>query len=212
MREMKLTLSILACALLALGTLACGETSGGSGKHTSVDSASVAALPKIETKDDPDDDSDKYPKQQPDRDELPYYKTEPFGHPADDADARGAAALVKHYYADAAHADAAAACRLVYAPRLEAMVGEDSARSLHLSRPDAACALVLSQLFAEQKAMLRAQDATLKPGAVRTEYNSASVQIYFGHPPAPYYIEAHRERGAWKLDMLLALDRPVGVE
>ena len=60
--------------------------------------------------------------------------------------------------------------------------------------------------------MLRTDDATLKMGPVRTEYNAASVQMYFGHPRVAYYIEAHRERGVWKLEMLVALDRPVGVE
>lgn len=203
--------ALLACGLLAVGMLACGG-SGGGGRQTNGNSSALASLPKIETKADPDDDSDKYPKQLPDRDEVPYYKTEPFGHPADAMDARAASALVKRYYADAARGDAAAACPLLYAPRLEAMAGEDNAHSLPSSPAGAACALVLSKLFAEQRAMLRAQDATYKPGAVRTEYNSASVQMYFGHPPAAYYIEAHRERGVWKLDMVLAVDRPVDVE
>jgi hypothetical protein len=211
---MKPTLTLLACALLAMGVLACGGSGNGAGQASGGSASTVAhvELPKIETKDDPDDDSDNYPKQLPDRDEVPYYKTEPFGHPADRADARGAAILVMRYYADAARGDAAAACRLLYAPREEAMTGEDRARSLHLSQPAAACAVLLSQLFAEERAMLRAQDATLKIGAVRTEYNTASVQMYFGRPPVVHYIEAHRERGVWKLDTLLAEDHPVGVE
>jgi hypothetical protein len=203
--------ALLACGLLAVGMLAWAGCGDGK-KQTSVNSSPLAALPKIETKDDPDDDSDKYPKQLPDRDEVPYYKTEPFGHSADPADARAASALVRNYYADAARGDAAAACRLLYAPRFEAMAGEDSAHGLPPSKAGTACLLVLSKLFAEQRTMLRAENATFKPGAVRTEYNSAVVQMYFGHPPAPYYIEVHRERGVWKLDMVLALNRPVGVE
>jgi hypothetical protein len=205
---MKITLTSLVCALLAACLLACGASHNGAGAQGSP----TVTLPKIETKDDPDDDSDNYPKQLPDRDEEPYYENEPFGHPANPADARAASALVRSYYYDAAHGDAPAACRLLYSTREEPMTGEDRARALHLSSPAAACAIVLSQLFGEQRAMLRSQDATLKMGAVRTEYNRASVQMYFGHPPVAYYIEAHRERGAWKLDMVLAIDRPVGVE
>jgi hypothetical protein len=208
---MKQTLTSLVCALLALSVLACGAARSGTGR-AGAQGAPSATLPKIETKGDPDDDSDRYPKQTADVDEVPYYKTEPFGHPADPADARAASALVRNYYFDAAHGDAPAACRLLYSTREEPMTGEDQARGLHLRSPAAACAVVLSELFGEQRAALRAQDATLKMGAVRTEYNRASVQMYFGRPPVANYIEAHRERGVWKLEMVLAIDRPVGVE
>jgi hypothetical protein len=119
---------------------------------------------------------------------------------------------VSRYYADAAHGGLRAACRLLYAPRAEATAGEDDARTPNPRPSLAACARFLSQLFAQNPALLRAQAATLKVGAVRSEYNKASVQIYLGHPAVAYYMEAHRERGAWKLDMVLAANELVGVE
>lgn len=210
---MRWVASLLACALLALGVLACGGASGDSEKHAPEGSLPAAALPEIEVKKDADGDSDRYPAQRrSDRDEVPSYRTEPFGHPADRADARALVALVRRYYADAAHGSSLDACRLLYGPRSEATAGEDDARTPNQRPSLAACARYLSRLFTENPGLLRAQEATLRVGAIRDEYNKASVQLYFGHPAAAYYIEAHRERGLWKLEMVLAVNRPVDVE
>jgi hypothetical protein len=210
--ETKRTLSWLGCALLALTVVACGGARAGAGGSTAGASAPLAsrtALPQIETKADPDEDSDKYPKEQPDRDEVPYYRNEPFGYPADAADTRGAAAVVRRYYADAARGDGAAACRLLYSPRAEAMAGEDVGPA---SGHRGTCAGSLSRLFRQMHAHLSAEEATLRVGAVRVEFNQGSVQLRLAHVKLPHYIEVHRERGRWKLAMLLDLDRPVGVE
>jgi hypothetical protein len=166
------------------------------------------ALPKIETKGDPDDDSDKYLGQN-DYDELPYYKNEPFGHPASPADARAAAAVVKLYYADAAREDGPAACRLVYVPRAEAVPDELEGSP---GKGRVTCGFVLSRLFREMHSRLSAESSTLRVGAVRVEFNQGSVQLHFAHVRLPHYIEVHRERGAWKMGILLDLDRPVGIE
>ena len=209
---MKPILSLLLCALLALGMLACGTNGGDSEKQSSVHSASLAALPKIETKDDPDDDSDNYPKQQPDRDEVPYYKTEPFGHPADAAETRAVAAVVGRYYADAAREDGAAACRLLYAPRAETIAAEYGGSSGSASKHGATCGSGLSRLFKQLHGLLSSESAGLSVSALRVEFNKGSVQLHLAHVSTPHYIEVHRERGLWKLDMLVDLDRPVGVE
>jgi hypothetical protein len=209
----KLTLSSLACALLAVAAFACGEARSGE-KPASARSAPTAArvaLPQIETKGDPDDDHDKYPGQK-DYDESPYYKNEPFGHPASPPEARGAAAVVKRYFADAAREDGASACPLIYSPRAEVIPDElDGAPRPPGKRP-VTCGFVLSRLFREMHSRLSAESATLRVGAVRVEFNQGSVQLHFAHVRLPHYIEVHRERGAWKMGILLDLDRPVGIE
>ncbi|HEX4115897.1 MAG TPA: hypothetical protein VHY18_08490 [Solirubrobacteraceae bacterium] len=206
------TLSLVVCALLALETLACGASGCGSEKQSSLRSAPLATLPKIETKDDPDEDSDKYPTEQPDRDEVPYFKTEPLGHPADVAETRAAAAVVKHYFADAAHEDGAAACRLLYAPRAETVAAEYGSANSFASKPGATCSSGLSRLFKQLHGVFAGESAGLSVSALRVEFNQGSVQLHLAHVSTAHYIEVHRERGVWKLGMLVDLDRPVGIE
>lgn len=206
-------LSSLACALLAVAVVACGEA--GSGEKTastgSTTSVASAALPQIEVKTDPDDDSDKYPGQT-DYDESPYYKKEPFGHPASPSEARAAGAAVKRYFADAAREDGAAACRLVYAPRAEVIPEELEGLPGPPVKGPVTCGFVLSRLFRYAHSRLSAESATLRVGVVRVEFNQGSVQLLFAHVRLPHYIEVHRERGVWKMGILFDLDRPVGIE
>jgi hypothetical protein len=210
--EIKLVLSLLVCALLALAMLACGGSGGDSEKQSSAHSAPLVELPKIATKADPDEDSDNYPKEQPDRDEVPYYKTEPFGHPADAAETRAVATVVGRYYADAAREDGATACRLLYAPRAETIAAEYGGLSDTENKPGATCGSGLSRLFKQLHGLLSSESAGLSVSALRVEFNKGSVQLRLAHVSTPHYIEVHRERGVWKLDMLVDLDRPVGVE
>lgn len=208
---MKLTLSSLVCALLAVAACACGDSRKQPSRAASSPAAARVTLPRIETKDDPDEDSDKY-RYQKDYDELPYYRNEPLGHPASPADARGAAAVVKRYYADAAREDGASACRLIYSPRAETIHDELDGAPGPPGKRRVTCGFVLSRLFRAMHSRLRADSATLRVGAVRVEFNLGSVQLHFAHVKLPHYIEVRRERGAWKMSMLLDLDRPVGVE
>jgi hypothetical protein len=211
MCELKPTISLLVCAMLTLGTLGCGKTGGDSEKH-SLRSSPAAVLPKIETKTDPDEDSDRYPKEQPDRDELPDYKTEPFGHPADAADTRAVTALVKRYYADAAREDGAAACGLLYAPREETIAAEYGGSGSATGKQSVTCGPALSGLFKELHGVLEADSAKLRVTAVRVELNRGSVQLHLAHVSVPHYIGVHRERGVWKMEMLVDIDHPVGAE
>lgn len=214
MFAIKLILSSLTCALLAVAAVACGEAHSG-GKPASARSAPIAArvaLPEIETKGDPDDDSDRYPKEQPDRDEVPDFKTEPFGHPADAAETDAAAAVVKRYYADAVREDGSAACRLLYAPRTETIAAEFGGSTGSTSKHKATCGSGLSRLFRQLHGLLRSESRGLGVSALRVELNKGSVQLRLAHISTPHFTEVHRERGVWKLDMLVDINHPVIVE
>jgi hypothetical protein len=203
--QVKPTLYFLACVLLVSVSGACGSGCG-QGHEASRQPASTvasAALPQIEIKSDVDLDSDSYPDGPPDNEHAA------FGRPAGAAQRQAVAAVVGRYYADAARADGAAACGLVYSTRAES-ASEDYADVLPpAKRRGASCAAVLSALFRRLHGRL---SAPLRVGSVRVEFNSASVQLHFRGQRSPRYIEAHRERGAWKLGMLLDTDRTVGVE
>ncbi len=47
---------------------------------------------------------------------------------------------------------------------------------------------------------------------MRVAFSLASVRFGFAGMKPTHYLLAHRERGAWKLDLLLDVERPVGVE
>jgi hypothetical protein len=206
-------LVLLLCALLAVAAVACGNAQREAlhGSRAAVPVAR-AALPQIETRGDEDHDSDRYPHELPDRDEVPYYKTEPFGHPASTAEAQAAAAVLRRYYADAAHGDGAAACRLLYSTRADSLSGDYTGLLGPTRGRNTTCAGVLSGVFGRLRRRLRLDSAMLRVGAVRVDFNHASAQLDFGGARRPHYIALQRERGAWKLAMLLDVGQPVGVE
>jgi hypothetical protein len=200
-------------ALLVLCAVACGGTRSASqlSSDTAASSAvggtaPVAALPQIELKGDADLDSDKYGTE-------PDNESEVFGHPASAADARAVTMLVKRYFAAAAHDDGAVACRLIYSPLAESLpedAGEaDAPASL---RGIKTCAVIVSKLLEPLHKRLSANSATLKVVAVRIDLNRGSVRLGLNGRRRDQYIAVHRERGIWKIDALLDVGRPVGVE
>jgi hypothetical protein len=200
----KPTLSALVCILLFLFAAACDR---GSGKNSAVfqpPAAARAVLPQIEIGSDVDDDSDSYPREPPDNEDAQ------FGRPASSNDARPLASLVRRYYADAARGDSAAACRLLYLTRAETVAAEGYGGTA--GRLGGSCAHALSSLFRQLHGQLSADSAALRVGAVRDEFNTASVQLFFGRGRSARYIEGHRERGAWKLGMLLDGPREINAE
>jgi hypothetical protein len=197
----KPTLCFLICVLLASVAGACGSERERAGAASS---PVPAALPRIQLGSDVDEDSDSYPHEPPDNEHaLP-------GHPAAAADVRSLAALVRRYYAYAARDDGAAACRLLYLTRAESVAAEGYGGTA--ARLSGTCAAGLSSLFRRMHRQLSADSSTLRVGTVRDELNTASVQLFFGRGRPPRYIEGHRERGTWKVGMLLDGERSVGAE
>jgi hypothetical protein len=167
--------------------------------------ASSVALPEVERRGDADNDSDGYGEALDDEKMA-------FGHPASSADARAVTALVKRYYAAGAAGDGAAACHLIYSTLAES-VPEDYGRPPGPpSLRGTTCAVVISKMFKPLQRRLSVESATLKVAAVRVSFNLGSVQLGFaGHKPDRYVL-VHRELGRWKMDLLVDVGQPVGVE
>lgn len=161
-------------------------------------------LPVIETRKDDDSDSDRYPHEADN-------ETEAFGHPASATDTRLVRALVKRYFTAAAHEDGALACRLIYSVFAEAVPEDYGGAGGPPGLRGDTCAVVLTKLFRQLHGHLR-DDSTVTVAAVRVERNRASVLLGFDGMKPTRYTMAHRERGAWKTDLLLDVGQPVGVE
>lgn len=210
-------LSVLfAATLLSVALAACGRSGRGAGGSASGVSnyvvaagpggAPAAALPQIELKGDPDSDSDTYPGEPDNEHEL-------LGRLARARDARAVAALVRRYYAAAARGDGAAACRLLYAPTAEAIpavYGRPPGGPAYLRGKT--CAAVLFKLFEHLHKRLSAEDTALRVAAVRVYLTRGSAQFGFQGKKPTRYIMVHRERGAWKMFMMLDVGQPFHVE
>ncbi len=198
----RFSLAFLVAALVCVGLGACG---GGSASGTSAsESAGRQTLPRIEVTEDADEDSDKYGSE-------PDNEHEAFGHPADATDARLVTALVKRYYAAAAHEDGAAACGLLYSLFAESVAETYGEASGSPSLHGDTCAQVMSKLFAQMHRRL-SDGTAVRVAAVRVEFDLASAQFGFAGMKPTRYTMARRERGVWKLDLLLDVGHPVGVE
>jgi hypothetical protein len=189
--------ALLAAVALGAGTSACCKTAKGPSPTPSPD----AKLPQIEIQGDGEMDSDKYGNE-PDDDER-----ELFGHPASAADARAIAALVKRYYAVAAQEDGATACRLLYRALAEAEPSDFTNAPVPPGLHQAACAKVMVRLFKAGHAQVRAEDARLYVTAVRVSHNTGVAEFGPAAGRPEHSIMVHRERGVWKMDMLLASKR-----
>lgn len=166
-------------------------------------SALGAALPQVVLKGDADSDSDVY-------DGEPDNENEFFG-PASAYDARKIAALVRRYYAAAVASNGKVACRLLYRPLAESVPGSDGSAPAPPGLHDRECAVVMSKLFQESHKQVSAAGAKLQVTSVRVRLNRGAARFGFGGKK-PHYIMLHRERGAWKIDMLLAQEQPIRVE
>jgi hypothetical protein len=222
---------LFAATLLSLAPAACGRSGknvGGSASSVSNHGAAAvaagpegargvattgagpggvpgAALPQIELKGDPDSDSDTYPGEPDNEHEL-------LGRPVRAGDARAVAALVRRYYAAAARGDGAAACRLIYAPTAEAIPAVYGGPGGPAYLRGKTCAAVLSKLFRHYHKRLSAEDTALRVVAVRVYLTRGSAQFGFGGKKPTRYIMVHRERGAWKMFMMLDVGQPFHVE
>jgi hypothetical protein len=215
---------LCASALLGMGCVACGGSGGGAGPAptssasgsssraaggggTIAQSAPAARLPEIELKGDDDSDSDNYP-HEPQNDN----ENELLGHPAGVVDVRAVTALVRGYYRAAAARDGGEACRLMYAPLAESVAEDYGADAGPASLRGVTCASVLAKLFSQRRRRLGAESTTLKVAQVRILGKRGSVRLGFAGIKQPHYLIIHRERGRWKVDMLLDVERPIRIE
>lgn len=196
------SLALLAVAGAGLG--ACGSAPGGSGSASRPASKRLA-LPAIElSRADDDSDSDTYPHELDNESEV-------FGHPAGARDARLVTALVKRYYAAAAHEQGAVACGLLYSVIAESLPQTYGGPGGSPSLRGDTCATVLTKLFAQLHQRF-SDGTTVRVASVRVAFNRATVRIGFAGMKPARYTAAHRERAAWKMFGLLDVGYPLGVE
>jgi hypothetical protein len=197
------SLALLIAALVGVCLGACGSTRDGTGSASQASSKRLA-LPAIETAEDEDFDSDK-------RRHEPDDEQEAFGHPAGATDARLVTAVVERYFAAAAREQGAVACGLLYSVFEETVAKTYGGPGGSPSLRGNTCAAVLTKLFKQQHRQL-SDGATARVAAVRVDLNLASARFGFGGSKPTRYALAHRERGAWKVDQLLDVGYPVGIE
>jgi hypothetical protein len=123
-----------------------------------------------------------------------------FGHAADPADRLASVALVERYFAAAAAANGAQACRLL-APFVAESVPEDDGHSPGLR--GRTCPVVMSKLFELHRRLLVEKKTTLKVVGVRVEGDKALAILEFPTIPEVRQIAERRVKGTWRVLELL---------
>jgi hypothetical protein len=118
-----------------------------------------------------------------------------FGHEASGRDRREIVGLMRRYYAAAARADGAKACRMIHTLTIESIREEYEERTGR----SASCASIVADLFRRRRHQLALDSATLEIASIRVGEDSALVLVDFAKAPLPNHIAAHREAGAWKI-------------
>jgi hypothetical protein len=200
--RMRSLLTLPSIALLGLGLSACGNA----GKRTgsaSVSSSSAAATTPAQSHlpTDSDNDNDNPGNSRYDSDDSPVLY---FGHAASAMDGRAIAGLVKRYYAAGAAGDGATACSLIYSLLAES-VAEEYAQSPALRGKT--CVKVMSKLFKQRHRELAGDIAGLKLTRVRVGGDRGLALLRFGSTRERRVL-VRRERGAWKMDVLLDVGVP----
>lgn len=187
---------LIASCLLALGVSACDSSS----KSTSSTTRPVTvnnASPPVPEGSTPDADADSDGTGKFDSDDRTTLR---YGHTASPADAAQIAALVRRYYAAAAHEEGTAACELLYSTFAEA-VSEDYGTSPP-GPPWAqgkTCPEVLDRTFAHFHAEIQQRLPWLKIAHVRTLERQGVALLSFGHGLAPREIRLSREGRRWTI-------------
>jgi hypothetical protein len=202
---MRSLLTLPSIALLGLGVGACGDagkgtdSASGSPSSAAATVATTRAEPRLPT--DSDEDNDNPGGSRYDADDSPVLR---FGQAANHAEERAIASLVRRYYAAGAAGDGASACSLLY-PLLAESVAEEYAQSLGLRGKT--CAQVLSKLFKRRHRELAGDVAALALTVVRVGGDRGLALVRFG-ATRERRVLLRRERGAWKMDVLLDVGVP----
>ena len=177
-------LALAAAALLGMGVLACG---GSSGARTATNAAASGHPSKPDRDDDKDNNDDD--------NHVLYY-----GHAANPTDRQAIVALLTRYYAAAAASDGAKACPLLLRFVSES-VAEDIGHAATLR--GRSCAAVMSKLFGVHHKLLSGENATLKVLTVRVEGDKALTVLSFANLPEVRQMTERREGHGWKILTLL---------
>lgn len=206
---MRSLLTLPSIALLGLGAGACGNagkrTDSTSGFSSSAAAGTVAATAPAQSQPhlpiDSDNDNDNSGNSRYDGDDKPVLY---FGHAPSAADGRAIAALVRRYYAAGAAGNGATACGLIH-PLLAESIVEEYAHSPSLRGKT--CAAVMSKLFRQLHRELTSDVAGLELVRTRVSGDRGLALVRFG-ARRERRVLVRRERGAWKMDVLLDVGVP----
>lgn len=202
-------LACLAIGLVAIGTAACGEADKGSGLAQRPSSAPATGVARAGTSSpsssagssalDTDGDNDRPGNNRYDTDND---SVSTYGHTAAAADIQAITALFRRYYALAAAGDGARACSMVYWLFAETVVEEHDRGKGPSSLRGNTCAQVASKLFKQRHREAVEDVATLQVARVRLNGNQGMALVRFG-ATRERDVLVHRDRGAWKMSVLL---------
>lgn len=186
------SLGVIAALVLGLGVASCGGSGARSATDAAADRGSTGAAHNLSAPgSDRDNDGDH---NDDDTRVLDY------GQPANAADWRRSVALVKRYFAAAAAANGAGACRLLI-PLSAESVAEEYGETPQLR--GGTCAVVMSKLFRLHHRMLTEKSAVLEVIAVRINGYRGLAVLDFPEIHEARQIGLRRVQGAWKVADLL---------
>jgi hypothetical protein len=186
-------LTLLACAVLSAGLLACGGSSSSSSAGTA-SSGAKAARGYLE--EDGDSDSDDPHATHPEQDDAAFLAS--YGARAPAAVERPIAAVVRSYYAASLAGNGASVCALLN-PALATAVANERGQS---GAGAGACAAAIAPVLAQQHQHLLAESpATMTVIGVYAKGNLGLVVLGFKHSPESELILT-RAGGGWKVDAL----------
>jgi hypothetical protein len=205
--------TLFAVCLLGAGFSGCGAASEGARSSSqtlppkalesragATTPASSAARPADDVRRDSDGDEDNKSGTRYDSDDDPYLR---MGRRADAADARAIEGLVERYYAAAAAADGAKACKLLSALIAESIVEQYASSDLR----GTSCAAVMSNIFERNRGQLTGGAAAPHVIRVRVEGERGLAMMSFGSGREGYLL-LRREGGVWRVNMALDAELP----
>jgi hypothetical protein len=195
---------------MGLGLVACGGENGARGVAGQLrgdgDMDGEAETVEQHRKVDEDDDADNSGSGQYDFDDgnILFY-----GHPASPLERRAIVAVVTGYHTAAARADGAVTCAMMSAALARTTPRQYGQGSGSLALRGRSCPVVASELFARLQEQLTSENDALKAGVARVEGDEALLVLNVNEGVWPrHYVRLRRERGKWKVDMLLDSELP----
>jgi hypothetical protein len=175
-------LVLLVSGVLAVGTVACGDTRAGPNSTVQATAASVATTASHSTPSSQNDD---------------HINT--YGHEAAGRERKEIVLLVKRYYAAAATDDGTSACSLL-SPDVASSVAEDYGRTRASS--GTTCTKVMTKLFRHIAGQPPSVLAQTRVTGIRVRGNIGFAQLRSSAMPTGE-IALERDRGTWKVAVLV---------
>jgi hypothetical protein len=184
---------LLASAMCAVGTTACG---GVEGRASSDTNASAVKAPKDPYAGDQDGEGDRSGRDADDNDQVFG-----FGRAATAAETGAVTALVERYFAAARARDGGLACSLMYSTIAGTIVEDYGRPPGPPSLSGSTCAEVMSKFFKSQARRI-AHDTGPRVTQVRVKGIEGLAVLDLGSRPV-HHIPVQREHGVWKVSALL---------